>query len=163
MSTVYVGEPRPLYSMLWTIWVRSVTVGRAYSLAQVWMLQDLKSEAEAEARRGAYQDAVLSYTVMLQRLGTVSNTEKAHIHCCLAGCLMQTGQLKLVRLSGHPTPVLCSATAYSAGPCCSCRWQRCCLLVCNIGQHRSRSRSRSRSRHRASGFRGAAPIGDKKF
>ncbi|DBB16352.1 TPA: hypothetical protein ACH3X3_014649 [Trebouxia sp. C0006] len=57
--------------------------------------EDLKSEAEAEARRGAYQDAVLSYTVMLQRLGTVSNTEKAHIHCCLAGCLMQTGQLKL--------------------------------------------------------------------
>ena len=67
------------------------------------MLQDLKSEAEAQARRGAYEDAVVSYTAMLQRLGTLSNAEKAHIHCCLAGCLMQTGQLKLVKVSRHPT------------------------------------------------------------
>ncbi|KAL0026662.1 hypothetical protein WJX79_002344 [Trebouxia sp. C0005] len=57
--------------------------------------EDLKSEAEAHARRGAYEDAIVSYKTMLQRLGTVPNAEKAHIHCCLAGCLMQTGQLKL--------------------------------------------------------------------
>jgi len=67
------------------------------------MLQDLKSEAEAQARRGAYQDAIVSYTTMLQRLSNFSNAEKAHIHCCLAGCLMQTGQMKLVRVARHPT------------------------------------------------------------
>ncbi|KAL0033295.1 hypothetical protein WJX77_002264 [Trebouxia sp. C0004] len=57
--------------------------------------EDLKSEAEAQTRRGAYQDAIISYTTMQQGLGTLSNAEKAHIHGCLASCLMQTGQLKV--------------------------------------------------------------------
>ncbi|DBA81827.1 TPA: hypothetical protein ACH3X1_007548 [Trebouxia sp. C0004] len=63
--------------------------------------EDLKSEAEAQTRRGAYQDAIISYTTMQQGLGTLSNAEKAHIHGCLASCLMQTGQLKVVRVSRH--------------------------------------------------------------
>ena len=84
------------------------------------VLQHVKDEADAQERRGAYADAIVSYRSLLT---SVSHADEAQTRCKLASCLVQIGEHKQVRRSRYSTQMLwlfgrCIGNTFSYhGPC----------------------------------------------
>lgn len=71
--------------------------------ASAYVLQQLKEEADAQERRGAYADAIVAYSSLL---ASVPHADEAQTRCKLASCLMQIGEHRQVRHSRHSTHML---------------------------------------------------------